>query len=90
MKQLSSAEVRQLFLDFFKEKGHTIEPSAPLVPNNDPTILWINSGVATMKNTLTVPLFRIIQEWRTLKNPSVQMTLKTSVKQRVIIHSLKC
>lgn len=49
MKQLSSAEVRQLFLDFFKEKGHTIEPSAPLVPNNDPTILWINSGVATMK-----------------------------------------
>ncbi|MBF2476337.1 alanine--tRNA ligase [Listeria seeligeri] len=49
MKQLSSAEVRQLFLDFFKEKGHTIELSAPLVPNNDPTILWINSGVATMK-----------------------------------------
>lgn len=49
MKQLSSAEIRQLFLDFFKEKGHTIEPSAPLVPNNDPTILWINSGVATMK-----------------------------------------
>lgn len=49
MKQLSSAEVRKLFLDFFKEKGHTIEPSAPLVPNNDPTILWINSGVATMK-----------------------------------------
>ncbi|WP_099221120.1 alanine--tRNA ligase [Listeria costaricensis] len=49
MKQLSSSDVRQMFLDFFKEKGHSIEPSAPLVPNNDPTLLWINSGVATMK-----------------------------------------
>lgn len=49
MKQLSSQEVRQMFLDFFKEKKHTIEPSASLVPANDPTLLWINSGVATMK-----------------------------------------
>ena len=49
MKQLSSAEVRQLFLDFFKEKGHSVEPSASLVPVNDPTLLWINSGVATLK-----------------------------------------
>ncbi|MCY7430041.1 hypothetical protein LKL54_15585, partial [Listeria monocytogenes ATCC 19115] len=35
MKQLSSAEVRQLFLDFFKEKGHTIEPSACLLYTSD-------------------------------------------------------
>ncbi|TSB45667.1 alanine--tRNA ligase [Alkalicoccobacillus porphyridii] len=49
MKHLSSAEVRQMFLDFFKEKGHDIEPSAPLVPFEDPTLLWINSGVATLK-----------------------------------------
>ena len=49
MKQLSSAEVRQLFLDFFKDKGHSVEPSASLVPVNDPTLLWINSGVATLK-----------------------------------------
>ncbi len=49
MKQLTSSEVRQMFLDFFKEKGHAVEPSAPLVPVNDPTLLWINSGVATMK-----------------------------------------
>lgn len=49
MKKLSSAEVRQMFLDFFQEKGHTIEPSASLVPVNDPTLLWINSGVATLK-----------------------------------------
>ncbi|WP_086349360.1 alanine--tRNA ligase [Candidatus Enterococcus clewellii] len=49
MKQLSSSQVRQMFLDFFKSKGHTIEPSASLVPVNDPTLLWINSGVATLK-----------------------------------------
>jgi len=49
VKQLSSAEVRQMFLDFFQSKGHSIEPSASLVPVNDPTLLWINSGVATLK-----------------------------------------
>ncbi|WP_407269537.1 alanine--tRNA ligase [Radiobacillus sp. PE A8.2] len=49
MKQLSSAEVRQMFLDFFKEKEHKVEPSASLVPKEDPTLLWINSGVATLK-----------------------------------------
>ncbi|MFD2704026.1 alanine--tRNA ligase [Salibacterium lacus] len=45
----TSAEVRQQFLDFFKEKGHDVEPSASLVPHEDPTLLWINSGVATLK-----------------------------------------
>lgn len=49
MKQLTSAQVRQMFLDFFKEKGHRVEPSASLVPKEDPTLLWINSGVATLK-----------------------------------------
>lgn len=49
MKQLTSAQVRQMWLDFWKSKGHTIEPSANLVPVNDPTLLWINSGVATLK-----------------------------------------
>lgn len=49
MKSLSSGQIRQMFLDFFQEKGHTIEPSASLIPVDDPTLLWINSGVATMK-----------------------------------------
>lgn len=49
MKEMTSAQVRQMFLDFFKSKGHTIEPSASLVPVDDPTLLWINSGVATLK-----------------------------------------
>ncbi|HEL1257588.1 TPA: alanine--tRNA ligase [Streptococcus equi subsp. zooepidemicus] len=49
MKQLTSAQIRQMWLDFWKSKGHSIEPSANLVPVNDPTLLWINSGVATLK-----------------------------------------
>ncbi|WP_207694876.1 alanine-tRNA ligase [Enterococcus sp. DIV0212c] len=49
MKELSSSQVRQMYLDFFKSKGHSVEPSASLVPVNDPTLLWINSGVATLK-----------------------------------------
>ncbi|MGZ7239464.1 alanine--tRNA ligase [Streptococcus pyogenes] len=49
MKELSSAQIRQMWLDFWKSKGHCVEPSANLVPVNDPTLLWINSGVATLK-----------------------------------------
>ncbi|WP_270323507.1 alanine--tRNA ligase [Lactococcus petauri] len=49
MKKMTSTEVRQMFLDFFESKGHSIEPSQSLVPVNDPTLLWINSGVATLK-----------------------------------------
>ncbi len=49
MKQLTGAQIRQMYLDFFMEKGHSQEPSAPLVPINDPSLLWINSGVATLK-----------------------------------------
>jgi alanyl-tRNA synthetase (EC 6.1.1.7) len=49
MKRLTSAQIRQMYLDFFKEKGHKIEPSASLIPVDDPSLLWINSGVATLK-----------------------------------------
>ncbi len=49
MKALSGADIRRLYLEFFQEKGHRVEPSAPLVPIDDPSLLWINSGVATLK-----------------------------------------
>ncbi len=49
MKNLTGNEVRQMFLDFFKSKGHMVEPGASLVPVNDPTLLWINAGVAALK-----------------------------------------
>lgn len=49
MKQLTGNEIRALFIEFFRSKDHMIEPSAPLVPIGDDSLLWINSGVATLK-----------------------------------------
>jgi len=49
MKKITGAQIRQMFLDFFQEKGHKVEPSASLIPHEDPSLLWINSGVATLK-----------------------------------------
>jgi alanyl-tRNA synthetase len=46
---MKANEIRQKYLQFFKEKGHRVEPSASLVPVDDPSLLWINSGVATLK-----------------------------------------
>lgn len=41
--------IKQIWLDFFKAKGHSVEPSASLIPVNDPSLLWINAGVAPLK-----------------------------------------
>ena len=49
MKQLTGNQIRQMFLDYFESKGHMVEPGASLVPHNDPTLLWINAGVAALK-----------------------------------------
>ena len=49
MKKLTGSQIRQMWLDFFASKGHEIIPSASLVPHDDPTLLWINAGVAPLK-----------------------------------------
>lgn len=50
MKRLTSKELRETFLSFFAERGHTIVPSSSLVPHNDPTLLFANSGMVQFKD----------------------------------------
>jgi alanyl-tRNA synthetase len=53
IKPLSSAEIRRRFLDYFEERGHTIVPSASLVPAGDQTLLFTNSGMVQFKDVFT-------------------------------------
>ncbi len=48
--KFSTSQIRSDFLEFFKGKGHTIVPSAPLVPGNDPTLMFTNSGMVQFKD----------------------------------------
>ncbi len=49
MKKLTGNEIIKMYLNFFGERGHTIVESSSLIPDNDPTILWINAGVTPLK-----------------------------------------
>ncbi|UCC77235.1 MAG: alanine--tRNA ligase [Anaerolineales bacterium] len=49
----SSAEIRRTFLDFFRDRGHTVVPSSSLVPGNDPTLLFANAGMVQFKDVFT-------------------------------------
>lgn len=50
MKKMTSAELRTAFLSFFEERGHSVQPSASLVPVNDPTLLFTNAGMVPFKD----------------------------------------
>lgn len=49
MNKLTGNQIRKMWLDFFKSKGHHVEKGASLIPYKDPSLLWINSGVAALK-----------------------------------------
>src|SRR4051794_1966814 len=53
IQSMPSAEIRQRFLDFFAERGHTVVPSASLIPAGDQTLLFANSGMVQFKDVLT-------------------------------------
>src|SRR5574339_444702 len=46
-------EIRSTFLDYFARHGHQVEPSSPLVPRNDPTLMFTNAGMVQFKNVFT-------------------------------------
>lgn len=50
MKYMTSAEIRQAFLDFFKEQGHEVVDSSSLIPANDPTLMFTNAGMVQFKD----------------------------------------
>ena len=50
MKKMTSAQLRTAFLEFFHQRGHSIEPSSSLVPGNDPTLLFTNAGMVQFKD----------------------------------------
>jgi alanyl-tRNA synthetase len=49
----STNDIRRAFLDYFGNEGHQIVPSAPLVPHNDPTLMFVNAGMVPFKNVFT-------------------------------------
>jgi alanyl-tRNA synthetase len=81
MKQLTSSEIRKMWLDFFSSKGHKIEPSQSLIPNNDPTLLWINSGVATLKKYFDGSVIpenpRIVNSQKSIRTNDIENVGKT-------------
>jgi alanyl-tRNA synthetase len=50
---ITTNEIRRSFLDYFGKAGHQIVPSAPLVPQNDPTLMFVNAGMVPFKNVFT-------------------------------------
>ncbi|MCG3089206.1 alanine--tRNA ligase [Sporosarcina cyprini] len=82
MKKLTAAQIRKMFLDYFKEHGHSEEPSAPLVPIDDPSLLWINSGVATLKKYFDGRVIpdnpRIVNAQKSIRTNDIENVGKTA------------
>jgi alanyl-tRNA synthetase len=68
---MKSSEIRQKFLDYFKSRGHTVVASSPLVPGNDPTLLFTNAGMVQFKDVFLGreqrPFVRAVSSQRCLR-----------------------
>ena len=82
---MDSSEIRQKFLDFFASKDHKILPSAPLVPQDDPTLLWINAGMAPFKKyfdgSATPPKRRIATSQKCIRTNDIENVGRTARHQ---------
>lgn len=76
MKKLTGNQIRQMWLDFFKSKDHYIYKSVSLIPKNDKTLLWINSGVASLKQyfdgTMMPPYPRITSSQKCIRTNDIE------------------
>jgi len=79
---MRSSEIRTKFLEFFREKYHLILPSAPLIPQDDPSLLFINSGVATLKKYFdgreVPPSRRLASSQKSIRTNDIEQVGKTS------------
>src|SRR5436853_3750575 len=68
---MKSSEIRSTFLEYFRSKGHTVVPSSSLVPVNDPTLLFVNSGMVQFKDVFLGkekrPYVRAVSSQRSLR-----------------------
>lgn len=82
MRHMTAAEIRNTWLSFFESKRHRIEASASLVPQNDPTLLWINAGVAPLKQyfdgTETPPNPRLANVQKCIRTNDIEHVGKTA------------
>jgi len=85
MKYLTTNEIRKMWLDFFEKRGHSVEDSASLIPNNDPTLLWINAGVAPLKKYFDGSVIpanpRIVNAQKCLRTNDIDNVGKTARHQ---------
>ncbi|HZK29326.1 MAG TPA: alanine--tRNA ligase [Clostridia bacterium] len=81
MKSLSLNTIRSLYLEFFEKRGHLVLPSFSLVPNNDPSILLINAGMAPLKawftGAETPPNARVATCQKCIRTPDIEHVGRT-------------
>lgn len=85
MKKMTGNEIRNTWLKFFESKGHHIEPGSSLIPKNDPTLLWINAGVAALKKYFDgseiPPSKRITNAQKSIRTNDIENVGKTDRHQ---------